>query len=233
MLTNQRQTKRLRKEIVVADESDVLMEKPRMTDHLRVSKLTSSIKLSGERDSGRGAEYAEDGSVAMRSGTIQRSRDQLGFGFGFGPKETDHMRNLGESETGGLPKRPLEDKNLFNKKTLQNSSELALFRRLPTACFGLVKSQETESYAARAVDSYLEAEVCGAQATRETMGVEAREAQATREMKRKLNPFLREETDERGASATRNMLPEGIMPPERARGLALPKPLTLESMWRL
>ena len=49
-------------------------------------------------------------------------------------------------------------------------------------------------------------------------------------MKRKLNPFLREETDERGASATRKMLSEGTMPLERTRGLALPKPLTLEQL---
>ena len=87
MLTNQRQTKRLREEIVAADESDLYKLKTRMIDHLRASKLTCSTKLLGERDSGRGAEYAEDGSVAMRSGTIQRSRDQLEFGFGFGPKE--------------------------------------------------------------------------------------------------------------------------------------------------
>ena len=146
MSTNQRQTKRLREEIVVSDESDMYKLKPRMIDHLRVSKLTSSTKLSGERDSGRGAEYAEDGSVAMRSGTIQHSRDHLEFKFGFGPKETDRETILGESETGGLPNRPSKDTNLLHKKTLQNSSELALFRRSPTAYFGLVKSQETESH---------------------------------------------------------------------------------------
>ena len=98
MLTNQRQTTQLREEIVVTDESDLYKLKPRMTDHLRVSKLTSSTKLSGERDSGRGAEYAEYGSVAMRSGTIQRSRDQLEFGIGFGPKETDHTVGSEESK---------------------------------------------------------------------------------------------------------------------------------------
>ena len=76
--------------------------KPRMIDHLRVSKLTCSTKLISGRDSGKGAEYVEDVSVAMRSGTIQHSRDRLEFGFGFGPKETDHVMNLEESETGGL-----------------------------------------------------------------------------------------------------------------------------------
>ena len=213
MLTNQRQTKRLREEIVVANESDFKL-KPRMIDHLRVSKLACSTKLLGERDSGRGAEYVEDGSVAMRSGAVQHSRDRLEFGFGFGPKETDHAMNLGESETGGLPNRPSKDKNLFNKKTLQNSSELALFRRSPTAYFGLANSQETESYAAQAVDSHLEAG--------------AREAQATRERKRKLNPFLREEVDDREASATRENSRKGVMPLERQRELPLAKPLSLE-----
>ena len=158
MSTNQRQTMRLRKEIVVTDESDLHKLKPRMIDHLRVSKLACSTKLSGERDSGIGAEYAEDGSVAMRSGTIQHSRDHLEFGFGFGPKETDHGTDLEWSGTGCSSNRPSKDKTLFNKKTLQNSSELALFRRSPTAYFGLVQNQETE-FATQVVDSYLEVEV--------------------------------------------------------------------------
>ena len=89
-----------------------------------------------------------------------------------------------------------------------------MFRRSPTANSGLVQVQETESHATHIVDSRYE--------------VEAREAQATREMKRKLNPFLREETDEREASATRKLMLKGHMPSERTRGLALPKPLTLE-----
>ena len=228
MSTNQRQTKRLREEIVVANESDLHELKTRMIDHLRASKLACSTKLLGERDSGRGAEYVKDGSVAMRSGTIGYSKNHLELGFGFGPKETDHWENLELSGTGCSPNRPSQDSNLFNKKTLQHSSELALFRRSPTANFGLVKSQETESFAARAVDSYMEVGVRRAQATRETREAEAREAQATRELKRKLNPFLREQESEREASATRQMLSEGIMPPERVRGLTLPKSLTLE-----
>ena len=177
----------------------------RMIDHLRASKLACSTKLLGERDSGRGAEYVGDGSVAMRSGTVGYSRDRLEFGFGFGPKETDHPEDLELSGTGCSPNRPLKGTNpfTFQKKTLQDSPELALFRRLPTAYFGLVQSQET-----------LENEVRGAQATRET--------------KRKLNPFLRKEECEREASASRKMLSKGIMPWERMRGLALPKPLTLE-----
>ena len=118
MLTNQRQTTRLREEIVVTDESDLYKLKPRMTDHLRVSKLTSSTKLSGERDSGRGAEYVEDGSVAMRSGTVQHSRDRLEFGFGFGPKETIHPSDLELSETFSLPKRSSKDTNPFYKKAM-------------------------------------------------------------------------------------------------------------------
>ena len=93
---------------------------------------------------------------------------------------------------------------------MRNSSELAEPRRLPTACFGLVKNQETESYATQVVDSY--------------PGVEDRGAQATREIKRKLNPFV----EEREASATRETSPIGVIPPERTRGLTLAKPLSLE-----
>ena len=203
MSTNQRHTTRLREEIVVTDESDLYKLKPRMTDHLRVSKLTCSTKLLGEQDSGKGAEYVEDGSVALRSGTVQHSRDHLEFEFGFGPNETDHFGDLELSGTGCSPNRQPGGTNLFNKKTLQNSPELALFRRLPTACFGLVQSQET-----------MENGVRGAKATQET--------------KRRLNPFLREETDDCEASATRKVLSKGVMPMERTRGLALPKPLTLE-----
>ena len=43
MLTNQRQTKRLREKIVVANESDVHKLEPRMIDHLRVSKLQAPL----------------------------------------------------------------------------------------------------------------------------------------------------------------------------------------------
>ena len=89
-----------------------------------------------------------------------------------------------------------------------------MFRRSPTAYSGLVKSQETDLFAVQAVDSDL--------------GAEAREAQATRERKRRLNPFLREETDERGALATQKIKAEGVKPPERTRELPLAKPLSLE-----
>ena len=97
MSTNQRQTMRLRKKIVAADESDLNELNTRMTAILRASKLLCSTKLMSGRDSGRGAEYVEDGSVAMRSGIVQHSRDHSEFGFGFGPKETDHLRDLEES----------------------------------------------------------------------------------------------------------------------------------------
>ena len=46
---------------------------------------------------------------------------------------------------------------------MRNSSELAEPRRLPTACFGLVQKQETESYATQVVDSHLEIDDRGAQ----------------------------------------------------------------------
>ena len=176
MLTNQRQTKRLRKEIVVADESDVFMLKPRMTDHLRVSKLTCSSELRSGRDSGKEAEYVEGGSVAMRSGAVKYSRDRPVLGHGFGPKKTDYVSDLESSETFSLPNIPSKDTNLFYKKAMRNSSELAEPRRLPTACFGLERKQQTESYATQVVDSQ----------------VENRGAQATRQTTRKLNPFVEE-----------------------------------------
>ena len=101
---------------------------------------------------------------------------------------------------------------------MRNSSELAKPHRLPTACFGLVRKQETESYATQVEDSQPE--------------VEDRGVQATREMKRKLNPFLQEWTSECEASATHEPVPKGapkgVMPLERMYGSALPKPLSLE-----
>ena len=114
------------------------------------------------------------------------------------------------SETSSLPKRPSKDTNKFYKKTMQNFSELASSRRLPTACFGLVRKQETESYATQVVDSHPEFGVRGAQATRET--------------KRKLNPFVKECE----ASATQETLSKGSMRSERMRGLNLSKPVSLE-----
>ena len=93
---------------------------------------------------------------------------------------------------------------------MRNSSELAESRRLPTACFGLVQKQETESYATQVVDSQPE--------------VEGRGAQATWATKRKLNPFV----EDCEASATQETLSKGIMPSERMRGLTLSKPLSLE-----
>ena len=117
---------------------------------------------------------------------------------------------LEPSETFSLPNRPSKDTNPFHKKATRNSSELTVPRRLPTACFGLVRKQETESHATQVVDSQPE--------------VEDRGAQATREIKHKLNPFV----EECGASATQETAPKGIMPSERMHGLALPKPLTLE-----
>ena len=93
---------------------------------------------------------------------------------------------------------------------MRNSSELAEPRRLPTACFGLIRKQETESYATQVVDSQPE--------------FGDRVALRTRETKRKLNPFV----EECKASVTQETASKGIMPSERMHGLALPKPLSLE-----
>ena len=202
--------KRLREKIVADDESYMNKLNPRMIDHLRASKPPCSTKLSSERESKGGAEYVEDGSVAMRSGTIQHSRLHPIFGFGFGPKETDYTSDLRSSETFSLPKRSSKDINNLHKKAMRNSSELAEPSQLPTVCFGLVRKQETESYTTQVVDSQPE--------------VEARGAHATREMKRKLNPFL----EKCEAAATQKPAPKGVMPSELMHGLALPKPLSLE-----
>ena len=95
-------------------------------------------------------------------------------------------------------------------KAMRNSSELAESRRLPTACFGSVWKQETESYATQVADSQPKGEKRGAQATRET--------------KRKLNTFV----EECEASAKQETLSKDIIPSERMRGLNLSKPLSLK-----
>ena len=107
-----------------------------------------------ERESKGEAEFVEDGSVVMRSEAVQHSRMHPTFGFGDGPKETVYLSDLRMSETFGLPKRLSKDTNNLHKKTMRNSSELAEPHRLPMACFGLVKKQETESYATQVVDSF-------------------------------------------------------------------------------
>ena len=132
------------------------------------------------------------------------------FGLGFGPKETDYLSDLRTSETFDFPKKPSKDTNNLYKKAMRNSSELAEPRRLPTACFGLVRKQETESYKTQVVDSQ--------------PGFEERGAQATQEMNRKLNPFL----EGCEASATQETVSKGATPSERIQGLALPQPLSLE-----
>ena len=129
--------------------------------------------------------------------------------WAFGLK-TNYPFGMKTSETYGLPKRPSKDTNKLHKKAKQNSSELAEPRRLLTACFGLKRKQETESYETQVVDSYPDIEVC--------------EALATQETKRKLNPFV----EECEASATQETVPKGVMPPKRMHDLALPESLSLD-----
>ena len=167
--------KRLQQKIVSVVESDEDVPKARMRGLHRVNKLPQSGILPAERDYGKGAECVEGGSIALRLGTVRHSRDRSMFELGFGPKETDYLSDLELSETFSLPKRPSKDTNNLHKKVMQNSSELAEPRRLPTACFGLVKKQETESYATQVVDS------------QPSFG--DRVALRTREAKRNSNPF--------------------------------------------
>ena len=82
---------------------------PRMIDHLRGRKPPCSTKLSSKRESKGEAEYVEDGSVVMRSGTVQHSREHSMFDVGFGPQETDYLSDLELSETFSLPKRSSKD----------------------------------------------------------------------------------------------------------------------------
>ena len=122
MSSNRQPTKRLRKEIVSAVKSDRAVQESQVTVHHCVTMSPDSGSLAAKRRTRGEAEYVEGGSVAMRSGTVQHSRDRPLFGLGFGPKENDYLEDLEASETGGLPKRPSKDKTLFSKKTLQNSS---------------------------------------------------------------------------------------------------------------
>ena len=87
MLSNQMQTKRLRKKTVLVGEMDVSELKPRMIDYLRFSKPSLFRGLATERESAGEAEYVEDGSVAMRSGTVQHSREHPMYGLGFWPED--------------------------------------------------------------------------------------------------------------------------------------------------
>ena len=117
--TNQTHSERLRKTVVSVVGKDENELKPWMIDHLRVSKPLLFHGPSTVRESKREAEYVEDGPVAMRSGTVQHSREHPMFGFGFGPKETDYLSDLRSSETFSLPKRPSKDTNNSYKKAKQ------------------------------------------------------------------------------------------------------------------
>ena len=70
------QTKRLRKKSVSVVGKDMSELKPRMIDHLRVSKPSLFRGPATERESDGEAEFVKDGSVVYRSGTVQHSRDR-------------------------------------------------------------------------------------------------------------------------------------------------------------
>ena len=172
------QTKRLRKKTVSVDGMDVNESKPWMIDHLCVSRPSLFRRPLTERESEEEAEYVEAGSVAMRSGTVQHSRMHPSYGLGFGPEESNDPVGMKALETFSLPNRPLKDKTNIHKKAKQHSSELAEPRRLPTASFGFVRKQETESNTTQVVDSHPGSGECVAF------------TQRTRETERKLNPFV-------------------------------------------
>ena len=116
-------TKRLRKTVASVAGMDVNKLKPRMIDHLCVSKPSLFRGPATERGSKGEAEYVEDGSVVMRSGTVQHSREHSMFDVGFGPQETDYLSDLELSETFSLPKRPSKDTNKLLRRlceTLQS-----------------------------------------------------------------------------------------------------------------
>ena len=168
MSSGQMQTKRLRKKTVSVDGMDISELKPRMIDHLRVSKPSFFHGPSIQRESKEETEFVKDGSVVMRSGTVQHSRMHPTYGSGFGHEETCYPVDMKMSETYILPQRPSKDTNKFHKKAKQKSSELVEPRRLPTACFGLNQEQETKSYATQVVDSQPEVGESEAHATQET-----------------------------------------------------------------
>ena len=104
-------TKRLRKTVVPVAGMDVNELKPRMIDHLRVSKPSLFRGPATERESKGEAEFVEDRSVVKRSGIVQHSREHPMLRLGFGPQETDYLSDLRMSETFSLPKRPSKDTN--------------------------------------------------------------------------------------------------------------------------
>ena len=102
MSSRQMPTKRLRKTVVSLFGMDVNELKPRVIDHPCVSKPSLFRGPATERESKGEAEFVEDGSVVMRSGAVQHSREHPMFGFGFGPQETDDLSDLRMSETFSL-----------------------------------------------------------------------------------------------------------------------------------
>ena len=74
------QMKRLPKKSVSVAGMDMNVLKPRMIDHLCVSKPSLFRGPASERESNGEAEFVEDGSVVIRSGTVQHSRDHPMFG---------------------------------------------------------------------------------------------------------------------------------------------------------
>ena len=67
MSSSQMQMKRLRKKNVSDAGMDMNVLKPRMIDHLRVSKPSLFRGPASERESKGEAEFVEDGSVVIRS----------------------------------------------------------------------------------------------------------------------------------------------------------------------
>ena len=80
--------KRLRREIVSAVRSDQAVQEAQMTVHHCVTMPLDSVIPTVERETKGGAEYVEGGSVAMRSGTVQHSRERTMYGSGLGLEET-------------------------------------------------------------------------------------------------------------------------------------------------
>ena len=74
--------KRLRREIVSAVRSDQAAQEAQMTVHHCVTMSPDSGGSAVGRRTRGEAEYVEGGSVAMRSGTVQHSKDHPMFDFG-------------------------------------------------------------------------------------------------------------------------------------------------------
>ena len=74
MSSSQQRMKQLRQKIVSTVKQDEAVQETQVTDQHCVTMPLRSKGLADERDSKKGAECVEGGSIAWRSGAVQHSR---------------------------------------------------------------------------------------------------------------------------------------------------------------